>query len=305
MSQTTTTLPAPHGDADTTVELRAATPTDADAIARIIHEAFAGIHDRHRFPRDFPTLDSAAQLAAAFIGHPSIWGVAATQDGRVVGSNFLDERDPIRGVGPITVDPTVQTRGVGRQLMQAVIDRGAAGAGVRLLQDAFNARSMGLYTDLGFVTREPIALMTGRVRAPAAGLLEVRPMSAEDLDACAELSTKVHGFPRTNELRDALDHPALSPVVGMRDDRIVAYASGVGFFAASFGTAETESDLYHLITGALMAAETPGSFLLPTRQTELFRGLLTAGLRVVKPMTYMTLGAYQEPAGAWFPSVLC
>lgn len=69
----------------------------------------------------------------------------------------------IRGVGPITVDPTVQTRGVGRQLMRAVIDCGADGAGVRLLQDAFNTRSMGLYTDLtdlGFVTREPIALVT-------------------------------------------------------------------------------------------------------------------------------------------------
>lgn len=49
----------------------------------------------------------------------------------------------IRGVGPITVDPTVQTRGVGRQLMRAVIDCGADGAGVRLLQDAFNTRSMG------------------------------------------------------------------------------------------------------------------------------------------------------------------
>lgn len=146
--------------------------------------------------------------------------------------------------------------------------------------------------------------MTGHVRVPAPNGLEVRPMGSGDLDACAELSVEVHGFPRANELRDALDHPALSPVVGVRDDRIVAHASGVGFFAASFGAAETESDLFALIAGSLAADQATASFLLPTRQAELFRALLAAGLRVVKPMTYMTLGAYQEPRGAWFPSVL-
>jgi hypothetical protein len=27
-------------------------------------------------------------------------------------------------------------------------------------------------------------------------------------------------------------------------------------------------------------------------------------LRVVKPMTYMTIGEYREPVGCWIPSVL-
>jgi hypothetical protein len=39
--------------------------------------------------------------------------VVAEIDGRVVGSNFLDERGPVRGVGPITVDPAAQGRGSG------------------------------------------------------------------------------------------------------------------------------------------------------------------------------------------------
>ena len=45
-----------------------------------------------------------------WIPHPSIWGVVAEIGGRIVGSNFLDERDPIRGVGPITVDPKARTQ---------------------------------------------------------------------------------------------------------------------------------------------------------------------------------------------------
>lgn len=304
MPQATTTTSTALESLVGTVTLRTAEPGDTHAIARIIHDAFAGIHDRHGFPRDFPTIESATQLADAFVNHPTIWGVVATNGEQVVGSNFLDERDPVRGIGPISVDVVAQAHGIGRRLMQTVIDRGADGAGVRLLQDAFNAQSMGLYTDLGFVTREPIALLTGRIQAPTHARLEVRPMTAEDLDACADLGVKVHGFPRRNELRDALAHPALAPIVGTRRDRIVAYASGVSFFPGSFGAAESEAELFALIAGSLQATETPASFLLPTRQTELFRALLAAGLRVVKPMTYMTLGTYHEPRGAWFPSVL-
>ncbi len=59
-----------------------------------------------------------------------------------------------------------------------------------------------------------------------------------------------------------------------------------------------------LILGALAAGEEPASFLLPLQQAGLFRWCLGEGLRVVKPMTYMTLGQYREPNGCWVPSVL-
>jgi GNAT superfamily N-acetyltransferase len=104
------------------VTLRQAVPGDAEACAQIVFDAFGGIQDYHQFPRDFPTLEAAAGLIGAWIPHPEIWGVVAEVDGRIVGSNFLDERDPIRGVGPITVDPEGQNAGVGRKLMGAVFD---------------------------------------------------------------------------------------------------------------------------------------------------------------------------------------
>jgi predicted N-acetyltransferase YhbS len=69
-------------------------------------------------------LEAAAGMMGAWIPHPSIWGVVAERDGRIVGSNFLDERDPIRGVSPISVDPEGQDAGVGRRLMEAVLERG-------------------------------------------------------------------------------------------------------------------------------------------------------------------------------------
>ena len=93
-------------------------------------------------------LEAAAALMAMWIPHPAIWGVIAEVDGQIVGSNFLDERDPIRGVGPITVNSEGQNAGVGRKLMAAVMERGEGAPGIRLVQDAFHMRSLSLYESL-------------------------------------------------------------------------------------------------------------------------------------------------------------
>jgi len=185
---------------DPRVELRPIEPADADAAARTVYEA-AGIHDHHRFPRDFQTLESAAQLMSNFIAHPAIWGVVAESDGRIVGSNFLDERGPIRGVGPITVDPDAQARRVGRRLMEAVIDRGAGARGIRLLQDAFNTRSMSLYASLGFETREPVVVMGGRPHSAPPAAVRGTWRSGASSSSPASSSASPRGAPVSNRLR--------------------------------------------------------------------------------------------------------
>ncbi|HEV2771565.1 MAG TPA: GNAT family N-acetyltransferase, partial [Thermoleophilaceae bacterium] len=147
------------GGGEGTIELREVEPADTDECARIIYEAFGAIHDQHHFARDFPTLEAAGQLAGAFISHPSIWGVVAERDGCIVGSNFLDERGPVRGLGPVTVDPRALGHGLGRRLMEAALERGREAAGIRLFQDSFNVASLALYASLGFEVKEPCAVM--------------------------------------------------------------------------------------------------------------------------------------------------
>jgi predicted N-acetyltransferase YhbS len=287
-----------------TVRLRPIRPEDAGAVARIVYDAFAGIHDHHRFPRDFPTPEAAAGLVDAFIANPGIWGVVAERDGRIVGSNFLDERGSVRGVGPITVDPGVQESGVGRRLMEAVVDRSAGAEGIRLLQDAFNTRSMALYASLGFAITDPVAVMSGRVEAAPPVGYDVRPLTHDDLPAAAALSLRVHGYERTAELADALAGRPGESFIAVRDGRLVAYATTLTFFAAAHAVADSPEAMSAVIAGALSSTDAPASFLLPTRQHELFRWALAAGLRIVKPMSYMVVGHHREPAGAWIPSVL-
>ena len=64
---------------------------------------------------------------------------------------------------------------------------------------------------------------------------------------------------------------------------------------------ETNRDLMALI-GAASAFAGPG--ILALRNGALFQWCLGHGLRVVQVMTLMTTGLYNEPAGAYLPSVL-
>jgi predicted N-acetyltransferase YhbS len=296
---TTTSSKATSGS----ISIRPMTPADAAASAQICFEAFRDVQDRHNFPRDFPVPEAAAGLFGAWAGQPSIFGVVAEVDGRIVGSNFLHEHDPVRGIGPASVSPDVQNAntGVGRKLMEAVIERGRGSASVRLVQDAFNMRSLALYDSLGFELKEPLALMGGKASGGLDGGVEVRRLEERDLPECEALCKKVHGFERTNELRGALQ--AFQPYVAVRGGRVTAYASSVTFWPLNHGVAERDEDLQAVLRGASAAASEPVTFLAPLR-SPLFRWARREGFRLLKPMNLMALSGYQEPRGPWFPNVL-
>lgn len=283
------------------VQLRPAAPEDAEECGRIIYEAFGGIAERHNFRPDFQTPEEGRQLAAAFIANPAVYGVVAEEGGRVVGSNFLWEYNEVRAVGPVTVDPSTQARGVGRLLMRDVIERARGAAGVRLVQDSFNTASLSLYASLGFDVREPLVLIEGELKAETHGGYEVRPMADEDHAACAELCRRVVGFDRANELRALA--PMVAPFVALREGRVVAYAAGPNFWPLNHGAAERDEDMQALLAGAARLSAAPLSFILPVRQANLFRWCLASGLRVVKPMNLMSMGEYRDPRGAYLSSV--
>lgn len=281
------------------VTIRRATPADISACGSICYSAFSAINAEHNFPCDFPGPDAALGVMRYMFGHPRFYCVVAEIDGRVAGSNCLDERSVIAGVGPITVDPGLQNHRVGRALMQAVLDRALEGnaPGIRLVQAAFHNRTMALYTSLGFDIREPLSCLQGRTTQRQIAGCSVRPAQSSDLAACNALSMRVHGFDRNHELADGIQFG--SAVVVERAGRTTGYASSLAFFGHA--TAETNLDLQAMIASAESFGG-PG-ILLPSRNTGLLRWCLLNGLRIVQPMTLMSYGLYNEPDGAWFPSV--
>ena len=282
------------------VILRRGVIEDAEQCGNICYNAFKTIAEQHNFPPDFPSPELAISLLSEFLAHPKIYGVVAELDGKIVGSNFVDERAIIAGIGPITVDPAMQNRSVGRDLMQHVLARVEQKRfpGVRLVQAAYHGRSLSLYSKLGFAVREPLSIMQGLPLGIQIPGYNVRPATADDLDVCNQLCRKVHGHDRGGELLDAIRR-GTATVVEHRG-RITGYATSVAFFGHAVG--ETNEELKALIAAA-PAFLGPG-FLLPTRNAELFRWSLEHGLRVVQPLTLMSSGLYNQPSGAFLPSIL-
>jgi len=282
------------------IVIRRATPEDAATCGQICYDAFSTISSAHGFPSDVPSPEAGIGLLTMMFSTPGFYPVVAESDGRILGSNVLLELGAIQGVGPITIDPNAQNLGVGRKLMQAVMDRARhnGAVGVRLVQAAFHNRSLSLYASLGFDIREPLSCLQGKTHERTVAGCDVRQAQPSDEDACNALSRRVHGFDRSAELAQAVQRGSARVVE--RGDRVTGYTTDLGFFGHS--TAETNVDMQALIASADTFSG-PG-ILVPSRNSALLRWCLANGLRVVQPMTLMSFGLYNDPAGAWLPSIV-
>jgi predicted N-acetyltransferase YhbS len=281
------------------LKIRPAKANDAGTCSRIFFDAFESIATRHSFPiepgsRDFTDFQTNSMLATE-----GITGLVAERDGQIVGSAFADERGPIVGIGPVIVDPSVQDGGVGRALMDALLDRERERdvAGVRLVQTAYHYRSFALYAKLGFAVRELLSVFQGDVPRVGASTRSVRPASASDVDACSAVCRRVHGHDRSAELSTWIDlgSARVAEVAG----RITGYATGFGYGWHAVG--ESNEDIIALLASA--DAFQGLGFLVPSRNVGLMEWCLNSGLHIVQQSTLMTIGLYNEPQGAWLPSI--
>lgn len=283
-----------------TVELVRPQMSDVPELGRICFEAFRGIHQRHAFPLDLPSPEIAQKVIAMLVSRNDFFSVAACVDGRLVGSNFISLTDEVGGVGPITVDPEFDGRGIGRRLMEAVLEH-AHQSGikqVRLLQDAFNTRSLSLYASLGLTARAPIGLMNARAADNSDP--SVRRAATADVPALDRLCRRVFKVDRRGEIEAALK---FGFPFWLRDGggRVTAYAIP-GFFG--HGAGETAADALAVVgeTARHLAAE-EATFFCPLTSGDFFRAALQAGHRLRKVMTYMTYGPYTPPEEIWMPSI--
>lgn len=126
------------------MRLRAASQADVPAIARLEGELFAG---------ESPW---SAAVVAAEVAHPACRYLVADDAAQVVGyvglARLGPPADPEFEVHTIGVAPSAQGRGVGRALLEAVLEHAdAAGGPVFLEVRTDNAAAIGLYESMGFV----------------------------------------------------------------------------------------------------------------------------------------------------------
>ncbi len=209
---------------------------------------------------------------------------------------------PVAVVGPLTVHPSAEDLGVGRLLMNTVLDRARKQNHnqVRLVQSPSHTRSFVLYTKSGFILREPLFLFQGQKLKGKNNISSdnMRPVhDDDDIYVCNELCKLVYGFPRELELRQAKDQGVATMVE--REGAITGYTAGLGIFGHA--VAKSNDDLKALIANA-SAILGPG-FFVPSRNHEIVRWLLENGFQIGWPANLMTIGPYQQPTTPYLPSL--
>lgn len=282
------------------ITYRSGTVQDGAICGKICFDAFYSIAAQHNFPSEFPLLNPTVNIISRMLVSPGFYSVVAEIEGKVVGSNFLDERGPVVGIGPISIDPQLQNLGIGRQLMLNVVDRATSQnkQGIRLNTAAHHSRSISLYSKIGFKIQTPIMIIQGSHVKENIINTHVRFAKMDDLEITSELCEKIHGHNRKQEVVDAINSGSAKVVE--RNGRITGYTTEVSFFGHTVG--ESNDDIK-----ALIAATTEykgAGFLLPATNHELVIWCLNNNLKIVMSMVHMTMGLYEKPKGAYLPGIL-
>ncbi len=276
----------------------------AEQAGQIAYEAFKDIADKHGFDPAFPSPEFATLVVRLLIQTESVNSYLYLNDGEPAAINFGDERDEVVGVGPVAVALKHQGKGLGRAVMEALLESAERNGfrSVRLLQAAYNMISFSLYAALGFEVKDTLANFAGSPRADEAPVDRVRDGGPDDFDALDALCREVLRYSRRRDIeRMAMFAP---PVVVEREGRIVAYTCRFPGEEAilGHGVAVDAQAMRDLLIGAHRITGTPLRCSMPVSQAETVRWCLATGMRLKEIDTYMVRGEYEPPAGLWFPS---
>lgn len=284
------------------IDLVRAAPEHAEAIARIFFDAFDQLARRHGFVSEIFSRDFALGAANAFTSRPDMYGIVAIEDGAVIGHNFVQLTDAVAGIGPICVDPAKQSRGLGRRMMQQLIEHSLKTHGpmVRLYQESFNMVSLSLYTELGLTVTDPVVILS----VPPGEDASVRKLTLADVDAADALCVETQKVSRRNELKNMIERGAAMscfPHGRFANGTLTGFVVP-GFFGFSAG--KTVEDVIH--TARVAVGAFPPALqriIVPTRNGELYRYALEQGCRSIKLGQMMAMGPFEAPTGHWTPSV--
>lgn len=270
----------------------------ADHVMRVAFGTFIGLPEPSAFMGD------ASYVRTRWLADPHA-AFAAEAGGELVGSNFATDWGSVGFFGPLTVRPDFWGAGVGKRLMEPVMELfnewGTKHAG--LFTFAQSPKHVGLYQKFGFWPRFLTAIMSKPVgRAEGAsrwtGFSEVSAGEREGvLSACRELTDAVYdGLDVGHEIRAVAAQGLGDTILLWEDDRLSGLAvchSGPGTEAGSgvcyikFGAARpgpnAEQDFSRLLDACEQWASSRNASRLVaganTARHEAYRRMLARGFR--------------------------
>ena len=228
----------------------------ADRIMRLAFGTFIGLPEPAKFMGDASYVHTRwrANPGAAF---------AAEVDGRLVGSNFATNWGSVGFFGPLTIHPEFWNRGVGKSLMEPVIDLFTTWrtkhAG--LFTFAQSQKHVGLYQNFGFWPRFLTMLMMKRVEGKNRAARWTTFSDATNregiLNACRDLTGSIYaGLDLTREIQAVLNQNLGETILSWHDSELTGFA----VCHAGAGTEAGSGNCYVKFAAAHLAANTAHNF---------------------------------------------
>ena len=288
-----------------TLGIRPAQPRDVERLGDLNFLAFYTAALAHAAPPAVSTPAESRRYVEHLMSFDPLGGLVAEEDGQPVGFVWVHVRGPIATIGPLAVDPRAQGRGVGRRLLERAVE--LAGAGVpqiRLVQESYNATSLGLYLRTGFRIVAPLLELE---LPPGAGLtvpaappgLTVRPGVPADAARVTARDARAFGAPRPQNVELYLQRGRA--VVGERGTTLAGFALGIGAQSIGhMGSAAADEPEVLLLLVATLACQlavgnAPVRLLVPATDRRLVDGLVALGFRVLRACHYMGRGGAPSP----------
>ncbi len=302
--------------------LRPLTDDDRNAYAHMLHRSFNTWYGAHGWPSDY--FRCAPEQAGIFLDiyndiSPGC-SIAAFDpgSGELMGACFYHPREHHVSLGVMSVNPDYFQRGVGRALVNYIVDFTDAHryAALRLVSSAMNMNSFSLYNRSGLIPRSsyhdmvlPVPSTGLQVRYPLRD--QVRTAVLTDVDAMAALEMEVSGISRINDYRYAIENPrgVLQALVFEGSDGVIdGFMISIKHPALSMlgpCVARDEKVTLALLLQATerFHGEVP-LFVVPMDKRELVGTLYDWGARNVETHLFQVRGKFQAFNGVSLPSFL-
>lgn len=178
--------------------MRRARRDDLPGLYGIFKAAVDDLYRRHAFEPPDPPREDFVRLHAHMLDHDAERFWVAEAGGSAVGFGAAIVRGDVWFLSALFVEPDHQSRGVGKELLRLVLEKGGSGVRRRLtVVDSFQPVSAGLYSQAGLLPVTPLLSLAGEPAGFARDGLEA---AAPEDDAFAGLDALAYGFDR------AVDH---------------------------------------------------------------------------------------------------